>query len=702
MDERLLREFLAEAEDLIEELYGDVAELRERRGEGAVRRELVARTFRHVHTVKGTAAAAGLEAAGRIAHEFESLLDAVRSGAAQLGEEALDACEEAVGALAESLDVTARGGTQAIPEGLVARLRRLAAHAPGAHASAGDVEGLVPPEVARALSAHERQRLAEAVAEGARAYLVSVEFELSDFDEQYRRLSESLKESGEVVSTQPFINDVGPGRVGFRIVYASAEAFAALVTRASAFGAKLDAAADEDASVRGVGTFDMQAVGDSDESEVGTLEGRDGETSTALGGVTAESAPASPSNVPAASTGTNAAGVRVTLEELDELISTTHGLFADTLGALDLALAGGVEGDGRAALEERVRGVRRRFFDLEERLIGLRMVSLRASLLRAARAGRAAARAAGRRVEFEVAGGDARLDRSLAERVADPLLHLVRNAVDHGVEPEDERVASGKSAAGRVRIEAGSEGGLVVLRISDDGRGVDVEAVERAAAAAGLIAPGASLTEAHALRLIFRPGFSTAGHASLVSGRGVGLDVVERAIEEAGGEVRVRSERGRGTTFELRLPTTLALLPAHVVTSGGRRYCLDAGQVLEAGHAEAATVFSTGTRRTLRWRGRELPFVEMRELLGLGAQGAETKSAARLAFVVARGRQGSEDEAEPRAAVAVDGLEGQSEVLVRGLGRHAKRWRAVGGATELRDGTVALVLDLPRLLEELD
>lgn len=678
MDEHLLREFLAEAEDLIEELYGDVAELRERQGDGPARRELVARTFRHVHTVKGTAAAAGLDPAGRVAHEFESLLDAVRRGGAPLDEEALDACEEAVGALAESLDAAARGAEWAVPARLVERLRRLAAQKPVAVADArAAAEELLPPEVARGLSAPERQRLAEAVAEGARPYLVSVEFDLSDFDEQYKRLSESLKESGEIVSTQPFVSDVGPGRVGFRIVYASASAFAKLAEGALAFGATL-AAAQTDAGPTDK-TFEKNRDGAS-------------ETSEALA-----AAPFTTTTNTTSSSSTSPTGVRVTLEELDELISTTHGLFADTLGALDSALAGA---DGRTELEERARGVRRRFFELEERLIGLRMVSLRASLLRAARAGRAAAREAGKRVEFDVAGGDARLDRSLAERVADPLLHLVRNAVDHGVETEEERLAAGKPAVGCIRVEADSEGGLVVLRVSDDGRGVDVGAVARAAAAAGLVAPDAEITDAHALRLIFRPGFSTAARASLVSGRGVGLDVVERAVEEAGGEVRVRSVRGRGTTFELRLPTALALLPAHVVRLAGRRYCLGASHVVEAGHAEASEVSSVGPRRTLRWRGRELPLVELRELLGLGAQEVETNGAARRAYVVARARQGSD--AEARAAIAVDELEAQSEVLVRGLGRHAKRWHDVGGATELRDGTVALVLDLPRLLDSLD
>jgi two-component system chemotaxis sensor kinase CheA len=696
MDERLLKDFLAEAEDLIEELYGDIAALRERRGRGPARRELVAQIFRHVHTIKGTASAAGLEAASRLAHEFESLLDAMRSGGAPLDDEALEACEEAVGAVAESLAAAARGESLPVPQELVARLRQLAAPASSEPASLllDAAAELLPEEVGRTLSAHERQRLREAVGEGALAYIVTVEFDLTNFDEQYRRLSESLGEVGEVVSTQPFVNEVGPDRVGFRIVYASAEGRKLLRKRAARFGATLSASGGE----RDGGS---DAESNADETDGGKLKADepDGGKSEAeeRDGVELEVAALQPPSTAPTT------GVRVPLEELEDLISTTHELFADTIEALDFALARSPEGVVREELEERARGVRHRFFELEERLTGLRMVPLRVTLLRAARAGRSVAHAAGKRVEFEVAGGDARLDRSLAERVADPLLHLVRNAVDHGVELEGERRAAGKPEVGRVRVEASAEGGLVVLRVSDDGRGVDAGLVERAARAAGLIAAGARLTEEQALRLIFRPGFSTAERASLVSGRGVGLDVVERAVEEAGGEVHVRSERGRGTTFELRLPTALALVPAHIVRSGGQRYCIGAGQVIDAGEAERAAVTQEGARRTLRWRGRVLPLVEMSELLGRAAPGgAAGVEGERLAFVIARGQEGAGIEADARAAVAVDALEGQSEVLMRGLGRHAKRWRGVGGATELRDGTVALVLDLPRLLEATD
>jgi two-component system chemotaxis sensor kinase CheA len=753
MDDRLLKEFLAEAEDLVEELYGDIAALRERRGDGPARRELIARIFRHVHTVKGTASAAGLDAASLLAHEFESLLDAVRSGRAPLDDDALEACEEAVGAVTESLGAAARGERLPVPQGLVMRLRRLVDSPAGAHADpSSDVAAeLLPAELARALSTHERQRLREAVGEGALVYIVTVEFDLANFDEQYRRLSETLGEVGEVVSTQPFVNALDPDRVGFRIVYASAEERVTLEERTERFAATLSAAAGESAASGDADEHDSAAYRLEDdtyqlEDDAYRLEGNtyrleddtaqrqdahqcrrdvdadqdDGDVDERDGGTLEVAA------LQSTSAGPTAAGVRVPLEELEDLISTTHELFADTVGALDFALAGGPAGVVREELEERSRGVHRRFFELEERLIGLRMVPLRVTLLRAERAGRSVARAAGKRVEFEMAGGDARLDRSLADRVADPLLHLVRNAVDHGIESEEERRAAGKPEGGRVRVEATTEGGLVVLRVSDDGRGVDTEVVARAAAAAGLVAPGARISEEQALRLIFRPGFSTAERASLVSGRGVGLDVVERAIENAGGEVRVRSERGRGTTFELRLPTTLALLPAHVVRSGGQRYCIGAGHVIESGEAERTAISREGTRRTLHWRGRDLPLVEIGELLGSSASEELNRPASeelnrhaseelsrtaseeatgeetRLAFFIARGRAGTEGEAEARAAVAVDALEGQSEVLVRGLGRHAKRWRGVGGATELRDGTVVLVLDLPRLLEALD
>lgn len=691
MDDQLLKEFLAEAEELVEELFGDVAALRARRADGRARRELVGRLFRNVHTLKGTSSAAGLEATGGLAHEFENLLDAVRLGRVAVDDAALDAAEEAVEAFAASLGAVARGEVEGVSSSLVERLRGLAsASNTGVRSFDVEAEDLLPFEIARGLGEYERARLREAVSEGARVYLVAAEFHVETFDDEFRRLSDALKESGEVVAAQPRVDADAPEVVRFRIIYASDEARARLAKRVAELGARL---ADEERA----SAFVDERIGVGDEVAGVESARRDGaiESSVEAGAI----------EPTAAALTTH---VRVPLEALDELISSAHETFAFASDALALALASDERGDARERLEGRASEARRRFVEFEERLIGLRMIEARAVLERAARAGRAVARASGKEVEFELAGGDVRLDKSLADRVADSLLHLLRNAVAHGVETAEERRASGKPARGRVRLEALAEGCRVALRVTDDGRGIDVESISEAAAERGLVAPGERLTEQTALRLIFRPGFSTTARASSVSGRGVGLEVVERAVEDAGGEVRVRSERGRGTTFEMRLPTTLALLRALFVRSAGRKFCVDAERVVETFEARGAASSREGAA-SLSWRGRDVPFISLRELLGQefdegGARGNEAgaekdEGGANGAPVVVV-RVSGDDAGEARhAAVLVDGVEERSEVLVRGLGRHATRWRGVSGATELRDGAVALVIDLPFLIE---
>ncbi|MGB7923846.1 MAG: chemotaxis protein CheW, partial [Pyrinomonadaceae bacterium] len=233
---------------------------------------------------------------------------------------------------------------------------------------------------------------------------------------------------------------------------------------------------------------------------------------------------------------------------------------------------------------------------------------------------------------------------------------------------------------------------------------IDTARINRAAVERGIIDAGATITHEQSLRLIFRPGFSTAVSVSNMSGRGVGLDVVEHAVEQVGGQLRVRSEAGAGTTFEMILPTSLALVPSLVVHSAGYRYCIDASHIVEAGFVPEREIEHLGEAAVIRWRGALLPLVHIRELL---AQPVAQAPAAKRAHVIisnvaghgAQEESGDADVSLRRVAVCVDGWDGHHEVLVRGLGRHAARWRGVSGAAELRNGTVALVLDLPRLLE---
>ena len=672
MDEQLRNEFLAEAEELIEALFSDLRELRERHAEGRARRELVGRIFRHAHTLKGAAAVVGLNAIGEIAHEFETLLDALRLGRITVDAAALDAFDEAAQAMSQALSEVARGQEPAARTALGERLRHLALpQSSRAEPQQASWLATLPDDIAHSLSEHEQQRLREAEQEGARLSVITVGFALDSFEERFRSLSAALAEAGEVISTMPGVEASAPDQITFRLVYAAQESPAETLARVAPFGALLTAGGAPEAQPE-----------DAEEESFGEVASESAQPETYI------------------SAGALTTLVRVPLDELDELISATHELATDSAAALDFTLATDLTRRERVELELRAARLRRRFFELEERLIELRMVPVGQTLLRARRAGELAARAAGKEVEIEMAGEDVRLDKSLADAVADPLLHLLRNAADHGIEDTEERRRAGKAKRGRIRLEAIAEGSRVLVRVADDGRGIDPERIRRAAIERGLIAPDARLDEQQHLRLIFRPGFSTAENVSAVSGRGVGLDVVERAVESAGGSLRVRSELGKGTTFEMRLPTTLALVPSLIVRSAGYRYCLDASHVTEAGYLVPANTERIGASQAARWRGALLPLISLRELLAQPARSESEAASPRIPIVISRmaGRDGEEEEGK-RVAVALDEWEGQSEVLVRGLGRHATRWRGISGATELRDGTVALMLDLPLLLE---
>lgn len=695
MDAQLLREFLAEAEDLIEVLIGDTQTLRARHGEGRARRELIGRIFRHVHTIKGSAAAAGLDVVAEIAHEFESLLDQIRLGQTSIDDAALDVFDDATNAIAQSLNAVASGDAPPASRTLIERLRRvsLKTEPQSTDASPPLQERLLealPEDIKTSLSEYETHRFREAAGEGLHLFVVAVGFDLMTFDERFRDLSDALAESGEMISTMPGHDASAPDQISFRIVYATDSTPDEAAARLAPFG--------------NVVLTDLSAAAKTGEQEnIHRVENKlEGETASASETAGAEEVEDASSTV--VSLAPLSTLVRVELSGLDEIISATHELLTDTAGALDFALQQNLPRGEQTEMEIRAARIRRRFVELEESLIDLRMVAIGQTLQRAARAGAMAARSIDKEVDFETAGNDVRIDKSLADAISEPLLHLLRNAIDHGIEAPDERLRAGKEKRGRVVIEAVAEGSRVRLRVTDDGRGIDPERIARAAVERGIIDAHAKITKEQSLRLIFRPGFSTAASVSNVSGRGVGLDVVETAVEKIGGELSVAGEYGAGTTFEMLLPTTLALVPSLVVRSSGYAYCIDASHISEAGFVESSEVESVGQARVVRWRGQVMPLVELRELLAQDAIGVtDTEQKNRVPVIISHvaGRRRGEEAGEQlkHAVVALDEWDGHREVLVRGLGRHASRWRGISGATELRDGSVALMLDLPRLLE---
>ncbi|MBD0326076.1 MAG: Hpt domain-containing protein [Pyrinomonadaceae bacterium] len=613
----LLREFLAEAEDLIEALFRDIEALREKDMPARTRRELTGRVFRHVHTLKGTAAAASLTVVSQTAHEFETLLDGVRAGRVTLDDAVLDAFDDATHALSQTLDAAARGDAPSTPLQLLQRLRSLTQSGgedlqhpfhPAATAA------LLPEEIAHTLGADETRRVHEAVAEGQSLFVIHLTLDLETFDQSFRELSAQLGQRGELVSTLPGLVEAAPGALSLRLLYASDAGTEELSALANAFGsASIEELKPETLSQK------EKAPDESDE------EIRDDADEPAIAPLPTQ--------------------VRVELGQLDELISATHELMAETVAAFALALERvATEDEGRDVAEALMANIQERFIRLEEQLIGLRRVALARTLERAARAGAQAARAIGKEVAFEIRGGEVRLDKSLVEAINDPLVHLVRNAVDHGIETPDERERAGKRRQGLVRLEAAAENDCVILKITDDGCGIDLETVARAAVRQGIIEEGQSVSRHQALRLIFRPSFSTAAAVSEMSGRGVGLDVVERAIEQVGGEMRVWSEAERGTTFEMIMPVALALMRARVVSSDGFSYCVDARLITETCEVKAEDVRHETGGEVIERDGMTMPLVRLRKLLGQPEveDGAENRAVVVLSMALKKEKEAGE------------------------------------------------------------
>ncbi|WP_225227379.1 chemotaxis protein CheA [Oerskovia gallyi] len=326
--------------------------------------------------------------------------------------------------------------------------------------------------------------------------------------------------------------------------------------------------------------------------------------------------------------------------------------------------------------------------ELQEGVMRTRMQPIEHVWSKMPRIVRDLAKMLGREVRVEMTGGDTELDRSLLEAVKDPLTHLVRNAVDHGIEAPDQRLAVGKASQGLVSLRAYHSNGQVVVEITDDGAGIDPEKVGRSAVSKGLRSANeiAAMSSSEVLDLLFLPGFSTAAKVTNVSGRGVGMDVVRTNIEAIGGSVDVESSVGKGTTWRMRIPLTLAIMPALTVTCCGSVYAIPQVSLLElvALGGQDTRIEHVGTAPVFRLRGTLLPLVSLAEVLDLASE-----SAGRVIAVVEADDQ--------RFGVIVDRVLNMEEIVVKGLASRLKQIGMYSGATVLGDGGVALILDLPAI-----
>jgi two-component system chemotaxis sensor kinase CheA len=379
--------------------------------------------------------------------------------------------------------------------------------------------------------------------------------------------------------------------------------------------------------------------------------------------------------------------VRVRAEMLDEFLDVSGELLLATARLRELGRA--MPEAGRRAHEEGVDRLQAIAKDLHGRVMTARMTPLTALFDRLPRAARDLARRTGKQVDVVVTGTEIEVDRALLDEISDPVLHLLRNAVDHGLETAADRIAAGKRPTGRVEVSARRERDRVIVEVSDDGRGMDPAALRRSAVARGAIGAeaAAALPDPEALLLSCLPGVSTAGRVTDVSGRGVGMDAVKRSVEALSGTLSIQSTRGQGTRFTLRLPLTVAMQPVLLVRVGQEVVAIPVSKVYGAAQATMEGLERAGGAPQLAFAGGHVPVRDLGELLGAGAAAPGT----RRSIVVTESDTG-------RVGLAVDQLLGQQEAVLKPLHSPLSLVPGLSAVTVLGNGRPVFVLDVPRLV----
>lgn len=374
--------------------------------------------------------------------------------------------------------------------------------------------------------------------------------------------------------------------------------------------------------------------------------------------------------------------IRVDAEKLDLLINLVGELVVANGGIKQWA-----ETSGAARLMKTVSFMTKLVNDVRDMSMKMRMVPIEASFTRFQRMVRELGTELGKEIDLVISGGETELDRTIIEKVADPLTHLVRNAVDHGIETSRERLPLNKPSKATLKLNAFYDAGTIVIEVSDDGRGLNKDRIRQKAIEKGLVKPDALLTERDLYNLLFEPGFSTAGEVTKLSGRGVGMDVVKRNIEALRGEVDIESEEGAGTTVRIHLPLTLSIIDGFMVDIGKSLYVIPLDMVVKCFSLSRNESLKVTAQNYFAFQGKPIPYICLNELFHTTSRGG---NCAHLVIVQYAGQ---------KVALAVDNLLGDIQVVIKSLGKMYKDLDGVSGATILGDGAVALVIDVPGIIK---
>jgi two-component system, chemotaxis family, sensor kinase CheA len=664
--------FIDESKEHLQAINEQLLELEKAPEDMAIVNEI----FRSAHTLKGMSATMGFDDLANLTHQMENVLDGIRNHKIAVTPEILDVVFQAVDHLEAMIMAIAAGGDgkRDVKE-VVEQLKRIEQGEVPSSAERPSNTFSVP--LRQTYGEFEYNVLQQSKEQGFSAYEIRVKLRADCLLKSARvyMIFEALNEAGEVIKSTPPVEMLEEEQF-------DQEFLLTVVTKQSA----------EQLYER------LMKVSEVEEVEVVPLDidrrketdGAGEEHETALrqqaAAVQEEKGKTTEKNVAARQSAPPNKTIRVNIERLDILMNLFEELVIDR-GRLEQI----ARELNHPELNETVERMSRISSDLQTIILNMRMVPVETVFNRFPRMVRQLARELGKKVNLEIIGAETELDRTVIDEIGDPLVHLLRNAIDHGIETPDVRRASGKPEEGTVKLKAYHSGNHVFIEIEDDGAGIKREKVLQKALDRGIVSQQniANLTDKQVYELIFAPGFSTADHISDISGRGVGLDVVKSTIESLGGTVTVDSEEGKGSIFSIQLPLTLSIISVLLVEIQQEKYAIPLSSIIETAIIKKEDILHVHNQQVIDFRGKVVPLVFLKDIFEVPAAAAEEEV---VSVVIVR-------KGEKMAGLVVDSFIGQQEVVLKSLGNYLTSVFAISGATILGDGQVALIIDCNALIK---
>ena len=660
--------------------------------------------FRAAHSLKGMAGTMGYKRMQTLTHDMENVFSEVRNGNIKVNAEMIDVLFQCLDALEEyntCIRETSDEGTND-NEPLIKQLNDIlnegknpepekAQSAPAAEPAPKEEQTASGAEKWQEIKLDDSEKnvLHEAVKQGKKVYGITVWVHESCILKAARAflVFKAVEEVGEIIVSSPSAQDVEDEKfdLDFSLIVISDSPLEALLDAVRGVS-EIDKVTGGEVDIDGQGAAPQETIKEEVKEEEHKESAAPQETKPAAQSA-APQAKSPAAKKPAANKPVVNRTVRVDIEKLDTLMNLVSELI---IAKNSLVSASAVSGNASQAVNEQIEYLESVTTSLHESVMKVRMVPIESTVNKFPRMVRDLQKKLGKKMELYMTGEETELDRTVVDQIGDPLMHLLRNSADHGLESAEVRKERGKPEVGSIFLDAYQDGNNVVIEVRDDGNGIDTEAVKSKAIERGLITPeqGDNMSEKEIIDLLFHAGFSTAKVVSDVSGRGVGLDVVKSMIESLNGEVEVKSKLGVGSTWTIRLPLTLAIIQALMVEVGGEKYAISLGSIQTIEDIPAKDVKLVQAKEVIQIRDLVIPLIRLNKILDIDSK--KDPEANLVVVIVKKG--------DKQAGLVVDELIGQQEIVIKSLGKYTNKCKIISGATVLGDGEVALILDANTLI----